>query len=456
MVRNVVFPLWAKRDHPHYRQYIHEFTRTQFLSREEIEASQLIQLQSLLKHAYKQCPFYRKRMDDVGFSPEHCTSLNALSKIPALTKRDIQDFGARMMAEGFPESNRLRNQTGGSTGSPLQFYVDKKRYDSRLASTVRHNLWAGLRPGDWFAQLWGARLDQLPTGSWKDWARNSLLYRRIELNTSSISEKDWAGFISRVRAKRPRVLLAYAHSAVLFAQHLESTGISDITFDSIIATAEVLMPEQRILLERVFKGRVFNRYGCREVSIIASECDRHEGMHVNSEAVLVEIVPDPALKGGAGKILVTDLLNFSMPLIRYEIGDVGEWSEKQCSCGRGLPLLQNVQGRTTDFLVLADGRKVSGPALTLVVADMADVRQVQFVQKSPAAIVLRVVPGNGYGESTRLELQKRLGLYLQGAASMQISEVETIASEVSGKYRFVVSEMESPWSAEAVAGKGAQ
>jgi len=439
LVRNLIFPIWNLRDHPHFSRYFREFQRTQFLSRDEIEQLQLRRLRELLKHAYANCPFYRARMDQAGLSPE-VHSLTDLRNLPPLTKRDIQDNAAEMLARNVPESARLRNQTGGSTGSPLQFYVDRERFDSREASTVRHNLWVGMRPGDWQAVLWGARLDQLPQDRLWDRLRNNWLYRKLELNTSSIRPDDWTAYIDRLRRVRPRFMVTYAQSAVLFARELQERGIGDIAFDAIITTSEVLLPGQRTLLEQTFRTRIFDRYGCREMSVIASECEAHTGLHVNAEALLVEIAAEA--DGGAGKILVTDLLNRSMPLIRYEIGDVGSWAASQkCPCGRSLPLLNPIEGRTTDFLVLGDGRRISGPALTLVIADMSDVRQVQIVQTGPQSITMRVVPGRGYGPDTEKELERRFGLYLQGAAALRVETVESIASELSGKYRFVINEM---------------
>jgi phenylacetate-coenzyme A ligase PaaK-like adenylate-forming protein len=443
LVGSLVFPLWARRDHPLYDTYMREFERSQFLAPHEIKTLQIERLRMLLKHAHDQCPFYRHRMNDVGLCADRLTSLDQLSTLPITMKRDIQDRGREMQARNFPESRREQNQTGGSTGSPLQFLVDKDRFDSRMASTVRHNNWAGYQPGDWCAELWGARLDQVTQKGLWDWCRNALLYRLVELNTSTIRPDDWDRFIAAIRKKGPRVMVAYTQSAVLFARYLRGRGIDDIRFESVITTAEVLLPGQREYMEETFRGRVFNRYGCREVSVIASECSEHCGMHVNADALLVEIVPDPLLAPPYGRVVITDLLNLSMPLIRYEIGDVGRWAENQdCPCGRGLPLLEDLQGRITDFLVLRDGRRVSGPSLTLVVADIPEVRQVQFVQKSLDRVTLRVVPGNGYGSNTAAELQRRLLLYLDGLACMEIEEVKSIPSLASGKYRFVVNEFD--------------
>jgi len=443
LVRHIVFPIWTKRDHPAFGRYYREFQKSQFLTKKELDELQLIRLRKLLQHAHNNCPFYARRMDEAKLMPIQLKSLEELSRIRPLTKRDIQDYSSEIEAREFPTEKKVRNQTGGSTGSPLQFFVDKDRFDSRMASTHRHNLFAGLRPGDWQVTLWGSRLDQVnPETTW-DHFRNKLLYRTLALNTSKIGDGDWSRFIADVRRIKPRVMVAYTQAAVLFARYLQQHNVPDIQFDSIITTAEMLLPGQREFLEKTFKGKVFNRYGCREVSVIASECEFHRGMHVNSEALYVEIEQDMAKPGKSGRILVTDLLNYSMPLIRYEIGDIGTWAEGQdCPCGRQLPLLADVQGRTTDFIVL-EGRQISGPALTLVVSDMADVRQVQFVQRNPKLIILRVVPGNEYGPGTEEELRRRIGLYLGDLATLQIELTDSIASEVSGKYRFVVQECDT-------------
>lgn len=438
------YPLWAAREHRGYRKFLREIECTQFFAREDIQRMQQEKLRLLLRFANAHCPFYRARFEAAGFDVNAAEWPDeGWQQVALLTKREIQDHGAELMAAGFPEQDRVRNQTGGSTGSPLQFYVDRRRLASRMASTHRHNAWAGVQPGDWVAHLWGARLDLLPTSGVRNWLRRQLIYRSLELNTSSISGCDWEAYIALLRRYRPRFLISYARSAVELAEYLQERKIGDIRFQSIITTAEVLLPAQRQFVEQVLGGRVFNRYGCREVSIIASECSEHAGLHLNAEALLVEIVPSPELPAPWGKVVITDLLNQSMPLIRYEIGDAARWAEHECACGRGLPMLAEIEGRTTDFLHLPDGRIISGPALTLVIADLRDVRQVQFVQRVREEVILRVVPGNGYDAGSRAELQRRLDVYLNGASRLIIEEVDAIATEVSGKYRFVKSELSS-------------
>lgn len=442
---SVVFPAWVRREHPGYTRWRREFERSQFWSAERLAAAQHARLRELLRYAWDHCPLYHRRLEAAGYeaaaaSPGRERWDEMWQRMPLLRKADIQAHGAALQAEGFPAAQRSRNQTGGSTGSPLQFYVDRQRYASRMASTHRHNAWAGLRPGDWVAQIWGNRLDLQASESLWDRTRRRLLYRTLDLNSSSISAGDWENYVACLRRFRPRFLIAYARAAAEFARFVRDRGITDLGFTAIITSAEVLLPAHRRLLEEVFHARVYNRYGCREVSVIASECGAGSGLHVNAEALLVEIVPTPELPAPWGKVVVTDLFNRSMPLIRYEIGDAGHWLEGRCECGRGLPRLASVEGRTTDFLRLPDGRVVSGPALTLVMADMASVRQVQFVQRASGDVLLRLVAGTGYGPDQEAELRRRLHLYLRGVVPLTICPVESIASEASGKYRFVVQE----------------
>jgi phenylacetate-CoA ligase len=443
MIRKVIYPLWTRRDHPTYHHYAKHFDTTQYLSPDALEEMQIALLRTQLIHAYRNVPFYRRRMESIGVSPLDIRTLSDMKMLPVLTKFDIQENMDEMLAACIPIALRERNQTGGSTGSPLQFWVDKERFDSRRASTDRHNAWASLYPGDWCAVLWGSRLDTggaiIPEITW----RQRFLDRSLILNTSLVSSDDLNHYIELLRRYRPRHLKAYAQSAEMFARHCREVAADDIRFDSIITTAEVLLPEARELIEEVFHGKVFDRYGCREVSIIASECRYHTGLHVNADGLFVEIDPIPGISSGPGNILVTDLYNRSMPLIRYQIGDLARWETSgPCPCGRNLPRIAGIEGRITDFLRLPNGKLISGPSLTLVVGDMSEIRQAQFVQSQTTQVQLRIVPGIGYGAHTVRELERRLAVYLRNQVELSVQAVENIPSEVSGKYRFVKADCE--------------
>jgi phenylacetate-CoA ligase len=185
---------------------------------------------------------------------------------------------------------------------------------------------------------------------------------------------------------------------------------------------------------------VFNRYGCREVSVVASECAAHRGLHIMAEGLYVEIETPrgPAAPGEMGAILVTDLLNHAMPLIRYRIGDLGAWADGTCPCGRGLPRLERVAGRVTDFLVGCDGRLVSGVYLaTFVVAQRPSLGQVQIHQQRAGAVTYRIKPGRNFDQLSDLEyLRTTTRRYLGEQALIDGEVVEELPVEPSGKFLF--------------------
>ena len=182
------------------------------------------------------------------------------------------------------------------------------------------------------------------------------------LDAGCLTEERMLEFHQELHRYRPRIIQAYARAVVMFARFLQAAGLTAHQPHSIVTSAEILEKEDRDLLEQVFSCPVYNRYGCREVSVLASECSAHSGLHVMAEGLYLEIeTPNgPAAPGEMGAVLVTDLLNGAMPLIRYRIGDMAAWADGPCPCGRGLPRLERVAGRVTDFLIGADGRLVSG------------------------------------------------------------------------------------------------
>jgi phenylacetate-CoA ligase len=445
VIRKIVYPLWVRRDHPRYAKSRQQGKSQQFYNDEELRDLQNRLLRQQLMHAYTNIPYYKARFDAIDLTPLDIKSIDDLRHIPVLTKRDIQESGRHLLARNVPPDLRVQNKTGGSTGSPLQFWVDKARFDMRRASTDRHNEWAGVRPGDLCAQLWGAVIDTGTTPQVGLPWRQRALHREITLNTAAISEAGLLRFVSVLRRYRPNVLIAYAQSAVMFANFCVEHKLHDIRFRSIITTAEVLFDHQRSAIEEAFGGKVFNRYGCRELSVIASECEYHTGMHVNADSLIVEVDSRASSPSGPGRLLVTDLLNLSMPLIRYEIGDEATWShEPPCPCGRSLPRLTRIEGRTTDFLRLPSGATISGPALTLVHADMIDVKQIQYVQGDEQSVTVRIVPGTTYSPQTKLEVLRRLQPYFKDTLRLDIQIVSKIDKEVSGKYRFVKNELSAP------------
>jgi phenylacetate-CoA ligase len=441
LVRNVLYPLDRCRSGDGAElPYLREFERTQHLGLAELQELQLQRLQRLVEHAYGQCTFYRKRFDDAGFCPGQLRTPGDMSAIPVLEKRNLQEHRDEMVAAHWPRNDLMPNQTGGSTGTPISFFVSRDRWCSRIAATWRHNRWAGLDIGDRSALLWGAARD-IPQHSLKNWLRNKLIDRRINLDTGHVTESKLQSFHAALKRFRPKTLVAYANSVALMARYLKSRGLPAYQPHSIIATAEVLEPSTRALIEEVFGCPVFNRYGCREVSVVASECDRHDGLHVMAEGLYVEVVRGdrPARPGELGSVLVTDLLNLAMPLIRYRIGDMAALDHSPCACGRQLPRLQRLEGRVTDFVVGADGRLVSGVFLaTYLVAMRPSLGQVQLWQEAPGRVLYKVRPNDkqALGSADLHFLEAETKRYLGHDVRVDHECVAELPREPSGKYLF--------------------
>jgi phenylacetate-CoA ligase len=458
LVRDVFLPLslWRAGETAQLR-YRRELERTQFYPADEIRALQSRRLRALLTHAYDHCPFYRRRFDEAGLRPEDVCSPEDLRALPPLEKRDIQEQAGQMIAEGWPQDDLLPNQTGGSTGTPIRFFLSRDRKCSRAAATLRHNRWAGWEPGDRSAVIWGAPLDRPDDGP-RARLRAALLREPLWLDAGSLTEERLTKFHAALWRWRPKVIQAYARSAVLFARYLRERGLSAYRPHSLVTSAEMLEAEDRRLLEEVFGCPVFDRYGCREVSVIASECPAHSGLHVNAECLYVEVETPtgPAAPGEVGAVLVTDLLNLAMPLIRYRIGDLGALAEGDCPCGRGLPRLAALFGRSTDFLVGSDGRLVSGVFLaTYVVAHRPSLGQVQIRQDRAGAVLYRVRPGQGFDADGDLAyLRAATRRHLGERAEADVEWVDALPAEPSGKFLFSRSSVTPGFLAGAARGPG--
>jgi phenylacetate-CoA ligase len=209
------------------------------------------------------------------------------------------------------------------------------------------------------------------------------------------------------------------------------------------------MPHERGLIEEVFGIKVTDRYGCEEVSLIGCECEKHDGMHLNVEHLFIEFVREDGTScrpGEPGRIVVTDLVNRAMPLIRYNVGDVVCPTERRCTCGRGLPLMEGVTGRVADFLVKRDGTRVAGVSLIEnTLTQFPGLDQMQIIQNGYEEVVLRIVAGAAFKEEVILGLKRVFSRIFGDAIEVRIELVEEIAPEKSGKYRFSLCNIGAPW-----------
>lgn len=440
IISHILFPLdCARTGSLDVLRYKKEFESSQFLTREQLEELSFSRLKAMLEYAYKHIEFYRNRFDDLGVHPSHVHQPSDLTSFPILEKQDIQNHLNEMVSQEYSVEDLVLDRTGGSTGTPIEYYYSSKRHHSRKAATWRHNGFMDWHIGNKTAVLWGASRD-MPDIRLKQKLRNYLIDRNLFFNTAGFQPDEMAAFNQQLKKFRPKVILAYANSLGLFANYLKNQGITAYAPQAIVTSAEMLTPDNRQLIEDVFGAPVYNRYGSREFSIIASECLERDGLHVMQEGLYLEIMKDgrSVKPGEVGELFVTDLLNFGMPLIRYRIGDAASWKQGDCRCGRGLARLTNIAGRTTDFLVGQDGRLCSGAVLTVaMVAERPSLGQIQLEQNEQGRVICRIAPLQGQvTEQDKHFLVTQIHSYLGPGTSIEFDVVSQIKHEPSGKYRF--------------------
>lgn len=439
--RRVLHRLWAWREHPGLYTFLQEYERSQFWPPERIHQLQWERLRKIVRFAYDRCPYYRRRFIEVGFLPGDLRGPEDLLKLPVLGKDDIRHCQSELTAQGVSPASYENNYTGGSTGSPISFKVSKRRWASRKAMTYRHNRWSGLDIGKIVGELWGHPTEGADT-SGRERLRQALIEPAVLLNTFDVKDSSFGTFLKDVQRREVSYLLAYSRSLLLFAEYLSKQKVGSPPFKSAITTAECLTPPERSFIEQTLGCPTFDRYGCREFSVVASECEAHEGMHIAAETLLVEfVVGDRAASlGEIGEILVTDLLNEAMPFIRYKIGDLGSPLQGSCACGRGLPRMQMVAGRITDFIHTPDGRWISGVAInTYLISQIPGIRQAQIVQETCGKLRFRLIPsGENNGAAERF-LRKRVPEMFGSGMAHSLEWVTEIPPEASGKTRVTIS-----------------
>lgn len=445
LARSVFVPFYERRWGIADPALERRIDREQFASADEIASRQLERLRKILVHAGRDNPFYRARFAEAGFDPGSVRDVTDLSRLPLLTKDDVRQNGDELISEGYRRESMFHRRTGGSTGVPLHLYWDRGAHRTKHLVTRRHDAWAGYRPGVRRAALWGDTNKRYPL---KVQLNKALTERTVYLDTLEMDEARLTAFVDTVRRFRPTSLIGHAHSIYFFTEHLMRHGIDDIRFEGIISTAETLSDAEREAVEAWFGPVLFDRYGCEELALIASECEAHDGLHVAADALVVEVLDGDG--STPGRVVVTDLTNRGMPFIRYEVGDLATVAHGACACGRGLPRLRRVFGRTSDILFAPDGRRISGISiLDTFMIHVKGVKQAQIVQDELDHVLLRVVPAPEFDDSTGPELRATIARVFGAEMRCDIERVERIEPTARGKYQFSICRIQDPAGARS-------
>jgi len=433
-------------------RYWRELDRSQWLRRDELEAIQLQALRRLVAHAWEHCPYYRDAWRALGLDPAALSALDGFRGWPLTDQNTIRANRPTMRAQ-VPGMRLISKATGGSTGIPLELDLDTDSHDRRVAASFRGYSWASAEPGTRQLYLWGGAVGDLP---WRKRLKNrwyERLYRRRVLDCFHFGPDRADEFVAELNRYRPDVIVAYTNPLYEFARVLDESGVRPFSPTSIVVGAEKLHGFQRAVIERVFRAPVFETYGSREFMLIAAECDRHSGLHVTAEQLLVEILDEdgaPVPAGAEGNVVITDLYNYGMPFLRYANGDRAIAGAEACPCGRGLPLLREVVGRRLDVLTTGDGRTIPGEFFPHFFKDFPAIRRFQVEQASADDIRVRLVLGPGWSDADSQRVERDVRNVIGPRCRFTVDVVDEIPLTPAGKHRVVVNLCQRPgWDQES-------
>jgi len=445
-------------------------------SSESLQRLQTNNLRRTLIHAQRYSSFYARRFREAGFDPQTVRSVEDLQRLPMLTReavtqhrRDIVDrrqrggldaaeHSSRPLGEPIPwalfrKHRLIRDATSGSTGTPAIYYEDGSSSAMNWAHELRWKRWFGVPPGAREARFSRLGSEKLPRKKIQRWRWR--LWHQLVLPGDNLSDADHEYSFHKLLQYRPRVLFGVTSALTGLADYLQRHDmVAALPQVDLVATwsAPLFDPQQR-LLEDVFQAPVTNIYSSRELGHLAARCPAGR-LHVNEENYVIEI--DSSWTGdshlnpsanGPGEIIVTPLFPLAMPFIRYRTGDIGQWSNSACPCGRQQRVIDNLMGRSGELYRTVDGRLV-GPhfwcELFMQPSICDDMNEFQIVLCQNGAIRLRIAPRPSYSAGTESKIRQYLKRNLCASAPLEFEYVKRIEPHPSGKFQMVVSEPSAP------------
>jgi phenylacetate-CoA ligase len=421
--------------------------QSQWWTLKDLELYQNKRLKCIVNHAVKNVPYYHHLFRELKLSPSDIKCPDDLSKIPILSKAEIRKSPERFIAQNISPRSLIHKTTSGSSGKVFEYIIDKRTLSISRAATLRGWEFAGYNIGDKIVTLAGSSL--LP--------KNISLYtklrfkfdRNLPLSSYNLDKDRLDVFLKKILKFNPRFIRGYPSSIAALADTVIEHRIDSLQLDGVMTTAETLSKSYRERISSAFHCEVFDQFGCFDGGANACECEQHAGYHICVERSVHEFIGDtgsPVSSCETGHIILTDLWNYGMPFIRYDAGDMGVPTDRVCACGRGLPLLEKITGRTIEQLVLPDGRYLPGLLLTDIFEHgdlMTAVLDYQIIQEKIDKFTVNVVKSERYSPATSKEIQEFFWGHLGNDVEIQFKFMENIPRSDANKRRIVICKVKN-------------
>jgi len=443
-----LFPLhhWFISKDSH--EYLKDFNMSQWLPPQKMKEYQESRLKKLITHAYYHVPFYRNVFDAHGIKPEDIQTLEDLPKLPIINKSIVKEniyFG--LLSDNHNKKNLQKVQTSGSTGEPFFTYAEKKQLEMRWAATQRAFYWTGYRFGDKQVRLWHKYLGMKPLEIVRE-LLDAWITRRKFIPAYEIKEDNLEKYVHSIMDYKPVLLDGYAESFNFLARYLKYHTYSGHKPTAIMSSAQSMPEESRKIIEEVFGCAVYDKYGSREFGGgVAYQCKERKGYHIVAECNIVEIIKDgrPAEVGEVGELVITELNNFALPLVRYNIGDLAIKMDpnKVCECGRGLPLIGEIQGRVQSIVIGTKKQFIPGTFFNRVFFkhDLA-IRQYQVVQEELGKLTIKVIKGNLFTDAVLKNIVMDIETHMGEDLIINFEFVDEIPLGRTGKRQYCISKID--------------
>jgi len=435
----IALPLFDRAKGLKIRRYHNLYRKTLNWNRDEIEKFQLEKLKKLLIHAGRNSPFYARRFKESGFDPASVAHIEALKEIPPLTRTDVQSHFDDLLARNIDAKNAVRGSSSGSTGQPVHYYHDSGAQSAGQAAGYIGWGMAGWKLGERGLHIWGN-----PTIVREEWTRLSSklkvkLFNHHKFPAYKLTEGENYDELLRVlQKKRYSFIDGYTNAIYLFAKYVKEQGIAVTKLNQVFTTAENLHDYQRNLIEEVL-GPVYDSYGCGEIWGIAYECGLCRKYHIMDPHVIVEFDESHKTDDGSLALLLTDLDNFIMPLIRYRNGDLAR-PDPGNQCRFKFSSLSAISGRLSDIIDLPGGGNLVVPSFfgSMLLKQLNNLTQYQIERISKSKIVIKLRVTGDLSVSDKVKLTDALQEYLKGKIEWELKIVDRIPVSSNGKFKLLV------------------
>jgi phenylacetate-CoA ligase len=407
---------------------------SQWYAKEQLVELQIKNLKSTINHAYQNVPYYTNLFNERGLKPKDIQDFRDLKKVPILTKDDVRKHLNSLKAQYLDQYKPILSHTSGSTGTAMDFYLTKY-IESVIepAHVWRHWKWAGFNHGDKVVTIRGAVLTEDPeaVAPYKQGENNLLL------SSYHLSERSLNKYIKLLSTFEPKIIRAYPSSILIVTKFLKALNLPPIpSVKSIITSSETLLRSHREEIEFFWECKIYDWYGQGERCAAIGECTE-SGYHVNSEYSIVEFIDLD--QNNKKRLIATTLHNYAMPLIRYDTRDLLTPTNLECLCGRGLPIVDTIDGRIEDIIATRDGRFIG--RLDAAVKYSSGIKLCQIIQNQVGHIIVKIVKDENFCDDDFKKLNKELINRLGENIDIDYDFVDDIPRTKAGKFRFVISQI---------------